>query len=263
MTKFASLPELIWSALVVLTTGAVTIWSAYLLGLHITGPGSSLALGLGLNGLAVLVFGLTLTVGVVTAPAAVRRLWAAKEPLAASLIGLAWIIFCALGAVLVIRADPLGLPGWPTDSGAVGMMHVIVAIAVFSLFLILSAIPAALVPLDGSRPLFRDGPSVRRAPRPTGTISGLEHLWIILEELFQRSPGPVDDKTTILENGTIVTSQRALADMLSTSSGPINRYLRVLRASGRIHLETNKRGTRITRIASVCRESATLAAPDC
>jgi hypothetical protein len=38
MTKFVSIPELVWRGLVTLTTAAITIWSAYLFGRHITPP---------------------------------------------------------------------------------------------------------------------------------------------------------------------------------------------------------------------------------
>lgn len=244
MTKFAWLPELMWSALVALTIGAITIWSAYLFGLHITGPGFDLVLGLGLNGLAVLVSGLTLTVGIVTAPAAIRRRWAAREPLAASLIGMAWITACALSTALVIRTNPLALPGWPTDSGAAGWTYVIVAISVFSLFMIMSIVPAALGTLRGG------GRSEYRSPYPSPTTRGSERLWILLESLFKLAPGPVDEKTVVRADGTIVTSQGALADMLDTSKGSISRWLLELQEARRINVETASHETRIRKESS-------------
>lgn len=237
--------EKVWGGLVVLTTGAVTLWSAYLFGLEIAAPNTVLLLGLGPNGLGVVLVGLLVTVGMFVAPMAMRRRWAVGERLAASLIALAWIAASGLSATLVVRMNPLGLPGWPLGSPGDPNQTAIVAVI---LLLVVTSIPAALFPASGSQ-------SPRTASQlaaPTPAVSGMtwstERLWSVLEQLFERAPGRVDAKTTILADGTIITSQGALADIVDTSKSPISRGLAELQRTGRIEVETNRYETRIKKL---------------
>lgn len=246
MTKYVALHELLWVGLVLLTNGAITIWSAYLYGRHITPPETVVIGGLGLNGVAIVLFVLTLNVGMCVGPTAMRKCWSLGERLAPCLLGVVWITACALSAAVVLRTNPLGLPGWPPFGGEMDTWMIPVGTIVFILLLITSLVPAALSRADDVRSWGMADP-VSKPTQATATTPSTERLWSLLNNLFQSGPGPVDTKTTVLTDGTIATSQGALADRLDTSKGSIHRGLIELKRLGRIILETNPRQTLIRR----------------
>ena len=252
---FVHARERFWVGLVILTTNLIAMWAAYLYGREISNTDQVLLAGLAPNGIAVVMLALTATIGIFAGPPAMRRCWADGQKISATLIGFVWFVACSACAAGVILMNPLDLPMSSLDSRLT-----IVGLAIY--VLLMSVLPTAVIGLPGAPTESERG--ARTSARNAGTSavgSATERLWRILEDLSRRGPGPAGPKTTILGDGTIATSQGALADLADTSKGAINRGLNALKQDGRIDLETSMQETRITlltpRAAASCQHHGT------
>jgi hypothetical protein len=212
------------------------VWAAYLYGCELSQSGQTWIADLAANGLVFLGLGLTTTLAMFVGPLAIRRYWNAGHGLAGGLMALAWLMACGVNAVAVNLMNPLKLPNLSAEGSPAA-----IGIAIF--FLLVSAVSATLLTAQPELAMHNDTVSSSVSPPHAGGAQ--EHLWNILKTLANRGPGQVDPRISISDDGTIITSQDALADVTGLSKTSVNRGLKALRLEGRIDLQTTVHGTRI------------------